>query len=177
MSNKANWGKVPIDVKGNKPAATGKTKNIPAYLASNWIIAIDAWDYCDSNLLEQMLNKHPLPFELQPVMAEIISGKRVPNKKAAAKLKVPAGHRLVIAGLYAELKESVIDAVLQRKTLTDYHDTAESLRIEVHEYQSELQKSAREFKEEWALNAGISTKALENLYYELKEKLKNYPNI
>lgn len=170
------WGKPPIDFDGNKPAALGKC-SYEAYLASNWIIAIDAWDYCDSTILAEMLQRHPIPFELQPVIADIVTGKRKQNKKAAARLKIPAGHRLIIAGIYASLKGDVIDATLKRKTHHDYHDTAEQRGIEVSDYRRELQESGQQFKNEWAENAGISTETLENLYDDLREKIKNYPNI
>lgn len=174
--SKPDWGKPPIDFEGNKPVALGSCSR-EAYLASNWIIAIDAWDYCDSTILAEMLHRHAIPFELQPVIADIITGKRKQNKKAAAKLKMPAGHRLIVAGLYADLKESVIDATLKRKTLHDYHDTADKRGIEVADYRRELQKGAQQFKNEWAKNCGVSTETLENLYEELKAKIKNYPNI
>ena len=174
--SKSDWGKPPIDFEGNKPASLGHSSR-EAYLASNWIIAIDAWDYCDASILAEMLQRHPIPFELQPVIAEIVTGKRKQNRKAAAKLKIPAGHRLIIAGLYATLKEDVIDATLKRKTLHDYHDTAEQRAIEVSDYRRKLQEAGQRFKNELAENAGISTETLENLYEELRKKIKNYPNI
>lgn len=174
--SKSDWGEPPIDLEGNKPAAIGSCPR-EVYLASNWIIAIDAWDYCDDSLLYEMLRRHPLPFELQPVIADIISGKRLQQRKAAAKQKIPAAHRMVVAGIYADLKESVVDATLQRKTLHDYHDTADERGIELAEMRRKLQESAKAFKLGIANDAGISKETLENLYDALREKIKNYPNI
>ncbi len=178
------WGKPPIDFEGNKPASLGHCSR-EAYLASNWIIAIDAWDYCDASILAEMLQRHPIPFELQPVIAAIVTGKRKQNKKAAAKLKIPAGHRLIAAGLYATLKESIIDSLLGRKNIVemngriwgDYHTMADEKGIEIIEMRRQIQESGREVKAELADAAGISTETLESLYEDLREKLKNYPNI
>ena len=178
------WGEPPIDFEGNKPASLGHCSR-EAYLASNWIIAIDAWDYCDASILAEMLQRHPIPFELQPVIAAIVTGKRKQNRKAAAKLKIPAGHRLIAAGLYATLKESIIDSLLDRKNIVeingriwgDYHTMADEKGIEIIEMRRQIQESGREVKAELADAAGISTETLENLYEDLRGKLKNYPNI
>lgn len=170
------WGKPPIDFESNKPAFIGECSP-GVHAASNWIIAIDAWDYCDPSLLGEILSRHPIPIELRPVIASIITGERKQNKRAAAKIKIPAGHRLIIAGLYATLKEDVIDATLKRTTLHDYHDTAEQRGIEVSDYRREVQEDGQKLKNEWAESAGISTETLENLYLELRKKIKNYPNI
>ena len=171
------WRKPPLDLEGNEPMELGIDCPREVYLNSNWIAAVDAWDYCDGSLLEEMLRRHPIPFELQPVIADIVSGQRPQNKKAAAKLKIPAGHRMCVAGLYATLKASVIDATLQRKTLHDYHKMADSMGIEVIDYKRQLESSAREFKKEVAELAGISTETLDNLLDELKLKINNYPQI
>lgn len=170
------WGKPPVDIEGNKPAPMGDCSHA-VKLASNWIVAIDAWDYCDPSILQAMLRRHPVPFELQPVLADIISGERPQNKKGADKLKIPAGHRMIVAGIYAELKEGVIDATLARKSIPDYHATADNLGIEVADYRRKIQTKARKFKKDVADSAGIGTQTLENLYSDLREKIKNYPNI
>lgn len=170
------WGKPPIDFEGNKPAGIGECSP-EVRAASNWIIAIDAWDYCDPSLLGEMLSRHPIPIELRPVIASIITGERKQNKRAAAKLKTPAGHRLIWAGIYAELKEGVIDATLARKTMHDYHDKADKMGIEPVELQSILRDRARKFDVEVAELAGVSVETLKNTYLELRNKIKNYPNI
>ncbi len=174
--SKHGWGNPPIDIEGNSPAAIGQASRA-AHLASNWIIAIDAWDYRDTTLLAEMLRRHPVPAELRPVIAAIVSGERTQKAKAAVKLKIPAAHRLVVAGIYAEIKESVIDTTLGRKTIRDYHDIADARKIEVSELRREYQESARKFKSKWAETAGVSVETLENLYLELRDKIKNYPKI
>lgn len=179
-----DWGEPPIDLEGNKPAALGFYFSRESHLASNWIVAIDAWDYCDDSLLTEMLRRHPIPFELQPVIADIVAGKRKQNKKAAAKLKIPAAHRMLAAGLYGVIG-GVLGGLLDRsgaveiggKMLGDYHATADERGLEVAEMRQQIQQSRREWKEDVADAAGISVDTLENLYEELKRKLKNYPNI
>lgn len=176
-----DWGKPPIDFERNLPLFVDLLEvgedDAPAYRASNWIMAIDAWDYCDASLLTEMLKRHPIPFELQPVMADIASGERKQNRKAAARLKVPAGHRMYFAAWYAKYKRNTIDAMLCRRSINDYHDLAELEGKEVADMRAELLKLAQQFKKEIAEEAGISTETLENLYEELRKKIKNYPNI
>ena len=174
------FGEPPIDYEGNKPVYLGSHMGRAAYLNSNWIIAIDAWDYCDPTILNKMLRRHPIPFELQPVIADIVSGVRKPNKKAAAKLKIPAGHRMIFVGLYLVLKDSVIDGALKREIkgeFGDYHLEAERRGIEVLELLRDYQEGAREFKKEWADTAGISVEALDNMVDSIKDKIKKYPHI
>ncbi|WP_150298863.1 hypothetical protein [Pseudomonas profundi] len=177
MMNLDNWGPHPVDLENNQPAELGFDMAPSVYKNTNWIVAIDAWDHCDSSILEEMLKRHPLPFELQPVIAGIVSGARKQRRKAAAKLRVPAGHRMFVAGLYAELKRSVIDTTLKRKSCNDYHDVADAKGIEVAEYRKELLRYAADFKNEWAENAGISVETLDNMVDEIKLKIKNYPKI
>lgn len=170
------WGKPPIDFKNNNPASIGEcSPEVGA--ASNWIIAIDAWDYCDPSLLGEMLSRHPVPAELRPIIADIITGKRKQNKRAAAKLKTPAGHRLIWAGIYAELKQGVFDAILAHRTTHDYHDKAGEMGIEPVELQSIYRDRVRKFDAEMAELLGVSVETLKNTYLELRNKIKNYPNI
>lgn len=166
----------PVDFENNEPAGLGPCSR-EVHLASNWIVSIDAWDFCDPKPLELMLKKHPIPEELRFIIADMVTGKRKPNKKAAAKLKFPAAHRMVVAGIYRELKANVCDATLKRTKLHDYHQTAEKMGIEVIELKQSYLESARKFKSEWANNMGISTEALDNICDALSDKIKNFPNI
>jgi hypothetical protein len=178
-----DWGKSLVDVKGNTPLfvdlleVSESEENVRAYQAGNWIAAVDAWDYCDESLLSEMLRRHPIPFELQPVIANIISGKRPQKTKAAAKLKVPAAHRMYFAAQYADFKRNIIDVRLVRQFIPDYHELAEREGKEIAEKRSELFQAAGEYKTEIACLADISVETLENLYDALREKIKNYPDI
>ncbi|APR65684.1 hypothetical protein CN03_01370 [Thalassolituus oleivorans] len=166
----------PIDFEGNQPAELGPCSRA-AYLASNWIIAVDSWDYCDPKPLGLMIQKHAVPEELRHVISDIIVGKRKQNKKAAAKLKSPAAHRLLSAGIYRGLKHDVIDATLQRKTLHDYHDKADDMGIEVIELRKIYLSESKKFQEKWATNMGMGVEAFQDLVSYLDDKIKNYPNI
>lgn len=165
-----------IDFEGNAPAELGPCSR-EAYLASNWIIAIDSWDYCDPEPLNLMIQKHPIPEELRPVIANIITGKRKQNRKAAAKLKCPAAQRLLNAGIYRMLKHDVINATLQRKTLYDYRDKADEMGIEVIELRKIYQSESKKRQEKWATNMGMGVEAFQDLVLYLDDKIKNYPNI
>jgi hypothetical protein len=173
--SKSKWGKPPIDLEGNNPAAIGPASRA-AYLASNWIIAIYAWDYCDASLLSEMLKRHPIPFELQPVIADIVSGGRCQKTKGVANQKIPAGHRMVLAGLYLMLKNDVVDAAL--KTPSVYQAAADERKIDDYGVmRRELQGIAADFKKGWAQDMGITVDTLDNMCDVLRLKIKNYPKI
>ena len=63
-----------------------------------WVIALDSWDYCDPLPLSELLLQQEIPIEFKQALSDIVSSKRKPNKKAAAKLKIPASERMKIAG-------------------------------------------------------------------------------
>lgn len=176
---KPNWGKSPVDVKHNKPLFVDllsiTDENAAAYGASNWIAAVDSWDYCDGSLLEEMLRRHPVPFELQPVLADIVSGRRTQNTKARP--SVPAAHRMYFAAWYANYKRNTIDARLRPNAFPSYHELAEREGKEVIEVIRDMQKNAKKFKKGIASHAEISVDTLENLYELLIKKIKNYPDI
>lgn len=81
-----------------------KTKNfidMPSRMNDlwEWVVALDSWDYCDPEpLSELLLKKQTIPAEFLQPLADIIFGKRKPNKRAASKLKIPARDRMKIAG-------------------------------------------------------------------------------
>ena len=63
----------------------------------DWVAAIDAFDFNDPEPLNTLRALQSDPPELRPVLASIDAGDRKPNRKAAAKLKIPAGERMKVA--------------------------------------------------------------------------------
>ncbi|MDD2742146.1 MAG: hypothetical protein PHV02_07725 [Rhodocyclaceae bacterium] len=58
----------------------------------DWFSALWAWDYGDPKQLSDLIRKNDgvIPAEFADAIADIVSGSRKPNKKAAAKLLIPA---------------------------------------------------------------------------------------
>ena len=175
MSKVIDWRKSSVNLENNRPIMLGEcTPEVRA--ASNWIAAIDAWDYCDPSLLGEMLRRHALPIELQPIIAGIVTGERKQNTKA--RLNIPAQHRLSVIGMYASARKEFVDVMLDRKGRRgDYHDTADRLGVEVDDLRKEYLKHAREFKQGWADMIEVSTEVLDARYRERKQIIKKYPNI
>lgn len=143
-----------------------------------WIGAIDAWDYCDGTLLADLFLKEDIPIKLKPVISNIISGSRKQNKKAAASLKVPANERIYIAhdlllalGLIDEFKTAKTDG----KSLVEWG--ADKNRIEPSQSRKWLEIEAIRIKKETADKYNVSVQTIENLLLDLRNKLKNFPDI
>jgi len=147
-----------------------------------WIVAIDAYDFGDPTPLDELLSSAPVPEELRPVIASIASGKRKPNLKAAAKLKIPANERMKIAGtisavlgLIDAIKYDAIDSAVNDesgvKMLGDLkgREPVEILR--------ELEATARNTIERAARGAGVSVETIENLLRHLRQKMEQYPDV
>ncbi len=165
-----------IDTKNNKAPACGYAFGSLGAENFNWIAAIDAWDYCDPAPLAEMLKNHPLPEELRPVLADIVLQKRKPNKKGAAKLKLPAESRMLLAATANSLL-CVGEAVLKKETGITYVEVADKKGIEVNQIRQHYQKVQKETLDKIAKILNLSAESTENLIRELKRKMDKYPKI
>lgn len=149
-----------------------------------WVVAIDAYDFGAPEPLAELMATEAPPEELRPVIAAIVTGKRKPNLKAAAKLKIPAGERLQIAGavstclgVFDDLKRSAIDPEVNDEAgvrmlaerAGETREPAEILRY--------LEAKARKTIEWAAREAGVSTESLEDLLRHLRKKIEHYPDV
>ena len=100
----------------NRPVSLPGVGNHEVEKNFNWIAAIDSWDFCDPTPLKEMIIRHPIPTELLPIIANIVSGERKPNTKAASKLTVPANQRMVLASVI--LSQRLIPESVLNKTTT-----------------------------------------------------------
>ncbi len=159
----------------------------------DWVIAIDAWDYCDTEPLADLIRStNTLPDEIRPIIADIITGERKQNKRGADKLKIlPARERMKIAGTISSVL-GLIDLFKYEKFYVDgdvdgcpsgIFGIAGRDRKEPIEVKRELESEAREvlkitkdsLKEE--LDLEISIETIENLIRELRKKIKNWPHV
>lgn len=145
----------------------------------HWIAALDAFDYCDPEPLEQLLRgDETIPPEVRSALADILGGKRKPNKKAAAKLKVPATERMKIAGSISAVL-SVIDVIKYGGTDGTFRRAleiaAERRRREPVEVLRSLEAEARNFVAESAAELGVSVETIEVLLRDLREKIRKFP--
>ncbi len=147
-----------------------------------WIVAIDAFDYCSPGKLAGLVESEPIPEELRPVIASIITGERRPNPKKAARLKLPADQRMVIAGevstilgLIDVFKYSAIDSSVSSERGAAM--LAEREGIETIDMVRELEAEARAAINETAEHHGVSPETIENILRQFRQKIENYPNV
>lgn len=153
----------------------------------SWIIAFDAWDFNDPLPLEELIRSgQEVPPELRFIIADIIGGKRKPNKKAAVKLKVPPAERMNMAaalsavlGLIDILKYDELPNVFDpdtppRKSTERAADVRATETVFVYR---ELEGKAREAVDSAVAHFGISVETVENILRDFRKKMENYPNV
>lgn len=147
-----------------------------------WIIALDAFDYCDPEPLAELVLKQDIPLELRPALAAIVRGHRKQKKSAANKLKIPAAKRLRIAtslswllGLWNISKYDASNPARSEEKGARLHAELEGIEpIEAVKY---YERMARKTIEEFAAEYGVSTETMENLLRDLRRKIESYPDV
>lgn len=145
----------------------------------HWIVAVDAYDYCDPEPLSDLIVKEQIPTEFIQAVANIISGKRKPNKKAASKLKIPARERMKIAGaisvnlgLIDGFKFDAINPEGIGVTGIGAREGREPIDVK-----RDLESEARELMHSCCENLNISQETLENLLRDMRKKIKMWPDV
>lgn len=137
-----------------------------------WICAIDAYDYNDSEPLSKLIREtEQIPTMFKDVIADIVQGERRPNKKAAAKLKLPASERMQIAGTLSGVL-GIVEAF--KRGLNGVADKQSKEPIDVLR---ELEADARIIMIEAASDLNVSLETLENLLRDFRKKIEDWPNV
>ena len=153
--------------------------NIPIRMNDlwDWVVALDAWDYCDPDPLSKLIIKEQIPEEFLKVIADIVSGKRKPNKKGASKLKIPAKERMEIAGSISTVL-GLIDLI---KYKAIYPEGIGVVGIgarkgeEPIDVKRELESEARELMQSCCKDLNVSQETVENLLRDLRKKINMWP--
>lgn len=153
-----------------------------------WVIALDAFDFNCVEPLAALVRSKSIPDDLRPIVADIISGNRKPNLRAAAKLKIPAGERMKIAGTLSAVlglidmfkHEKIFDLAygleerVERPAIDIRADASGSDPLDVVQ---ELDAKRQETIASAARDLGVSTETVENLLRDLRRKIREYPNL
>lgn len=141
-----------------------------------WVVALDAWDYCDPKPLSDLIKSDPIPHEFLQAVTEIIEGKRKPNKKAAVKLKIPASERMKIAGSIS-LILGITNCIKYdaKDTYSGIEQIAERECKEPIEVLRELELNSRQEIIDSSNELNVSVETIENLLRDLREKINNWP--
>lgn len=149
----------------------------------DWVAAIDAFDFNDPKPLNALRALQSDPPELRNVLASIDAGDRQPNRKAAAKLKIPAAERMKVAatlsgvlGLIETLKtQEIFDGSGELRRAIEIG--ADRRRREPIDEVRELEAATRKLIADTAKSLGVSVEAVENLLRDMRRKVANWPNI
>ncbi len=155
-----------------------------------WVMALYCYDLCDGNPLAELIAQKTIPEELCPAIADIVSGKRKPNKRAASKLKNTPKEKIdaavavsTVLGLLDDLqygKDFYLGLdddgnELARGKLTE--SVADRRGEEPIAIIRRLNEKKKQVIEIAAKNLDISTETVENILRDLRDKIKNYPNV
>lgn len=138
-----------------------------------WTRALVAYDFCDPALLASLIESEPVPEELRPVIATIIAGKRKPNRRAAAKSKVPASDRHQIGATIDALLVTIGDMKHPAITSTwaDRRQAEPSDAIRrLNDYIDRAYVRAAETLQ-------VKRETVENLVREYRDKARNWPHV
>jgi hypothetical protein len=148
-----------------------------------WVAALDAWDYCDASLICSLIENNDIPEEFKSPISDILSGKRKQKKKAAAKLKIPASERMILAyhvsaviGIANDIRYSTLDP--SDLTVTPGAVSVGNYKaIEPIEIIKDLELASRDAIKEGANQANTSTETIENLLRDLRNKINSWPDL
>ncbi len=141
-----------------------------------WFSAVWAFDYDDPAPLADLIRERPIPDELKSLVADIVSGKRKPNKKAAAKAKIPANQRANIFYRYwvdrllTEASKKLSVRLLEADTIRYKLTPIEPIEI-VRDIESDGRKMLEELQELY----GAGPDTLKALRSEGKTRMKEWP--
>lgn len=140
----------------------------------HWVVAVDAWDYCDPEPLAKLIQTDPIPPEFQPIIADVITGNRKQNRKAAAKSKVPAEDRMEVA------KSVVFFSGFTRFVATRteaIRRAADGRAMEPRDLIRSLYGHMHSAVQDNAIRYDVSIETIENLARELRRKAASWPHV
>ncbi len=149
-----------------------------------WFEALWAYDYGDTRQLSELIRTEAIPPEYTDAVAKIVAGDRKPNRKAAAKAKIPASERAqtatlvsVAQGLRDKVKYDAIDPALDPNRENGTGAAAIAKTHEPIEIMRSADELGRDCLETAAKEWGVSTETIENLIREAKARLSRWPEV
>ena len=147
----------------------------------DWFGAVWAFDYGDPGPLSALVLAGQIPPEFQPVVADIIAGKRKPNRKAAAKAKIPPAERGNLVAALSHMYD-LIESIKWRTWARDglkpgVTSIADRLGAEPIEILQKLKADRDEIIAVACRSFGVSSETLENLMREARERIAKWPTV
>jgi hypothetical protein len=138
-----------------------------------WTAALVAFDFCDPSLLATMIENQPIPIEIRSVIATIVAGVRKPNKRSAAKSKLPPAERYQIGATVGGLLDVIAD--MKHPAITENY--ADKNAVEPKDAIIMLNKYIDKTYSLVEAKFVISRETVENVVREWRKKRKDWPNV
>jgi hypothetical protein len=136
----------------------------------DWLCATAAYDAGDPRPLSDLIRKGrrmPAPFRV--ALADIVSGRRLPNRKAAAKALIRPAHRLKLAIC---VYEGLLSMDMVKRNA---HEHASNERVEPIDIVRLAESKARLLISRIARELGVSEHTVRSLIRDLRKRLDRYP--
>ena len=137
----------------------------------NWFSAFYEFDFNYPEHLAMLICDGEIPPEYRSAVADIVTGERQPNKKAAAKLKVHPGDIMTIAVL-ADMATGHVDLVHE---IGDFDKFAEREQKDVADVIKEMHERGRSKVANMAERENISTETIEEYAREMRKRIDRWP--
>jgi hypothetical protein len=136
-----------------------------------WVCAFCAYDYGDAMEVAKLIREsESIPDEFKCAVADVVSGLRKPNLRAAAKVKIPPSEMMKIAGSIS-VPLGLCDAFKYRGV----NEIAERLKKEPIDLVRELENDARKILLDAADELGVHVETIENLLREMRRRVNAWP--
>lgn len=145
-----------------------------------WVNAVCAYDFGDPSPLAALIaTEKQIPAEFADAIADIVRGNRQPNKRARAKLKIPADEYMEIAGEISACI-GIIDIFRYDALVPGQHGKGAAALAsrdgkETEDKVAELSDEREKLIEEAASEFGVSVETIENVLREMRRRIKQWP--
>jgi hypothetical protein len=138
-----------------------------------WVNAFCAFDYGDPVPLAALVEHEDIPPEYRSALADVVSGVRKPDKRAAAKLKVPADLMMVYA-MSIDSSVGFVEYIHHHNSLDriaeSYHPAKEPREI-IAQWQATGQEHVKLAMKDFK----VSKETIKNLMREMRERIDRWP--
>lgn len=148
-----------------------------------WFCAVCAYDFGDVAPLAELIRTEDAPQEYRGAVADIVAGVRKPNKRAAAKLKLPAAEMMQMAAC-VEVVIGIADDIKVRTIAFGAPEGmlgAKGLAWVRGEEPIDVIRRADAFVKVAYTTAsselGVSIETIENLVRELRRRISMWPHV
>lgn len=138
----------------------------------HWIKAIHAHDFGDSGPLSALVaSEADMPANVRAVLADIVTGNRVPSEKAVAQLKIKGTDRMVAA------RSALFYSQYRKRLKNKAQHLADREGMEPVDVIENVNRAHRTWQKQVYEQYGIGRDTLDDLRRELEGLIKGWPTL